>query len=164
MAMRAGNEEARTMFKKVAIAILTVLLTTTSAYAQGYGVGTPLEAKKMVEKAVQYIKVNGEENALKEFNNPNGKFQWRDLYVFAYDLKGVMMGHPNPQLIGRNLYQEPDIKGKLFRKEIVYLASNMDSGWVDYTYLNQLTQHEEQKITYFQKVGNLIVCCGAYLP
>ncbi len=152
------------MIRKIVTAILIVLFSATSVCAQGYGVGTPLEAKKMVEKAVAYIKAKGEENALKEFNNPNGKFQWRDLYVFAYDLKGVMMGHPNPKLIGRNLYQEPDIKGKLFRKEIVYLASNMDSGWVDYTYLNQMTRHEEQKITYFHKVGNLIVCCGAYLP
>jgi hypothetical protein len=164
MIIPAGNEEMRTMFNKSVMAILAVLFTATSVYAQGYGVGTPLEAKKMVEKAVEYIRVHGEENALKEFNNPNGKFQWRDLYVFAYDLKGIMMGHPNPKLIGRNLSQEPDIKGKLFTKEIVYLATNMDSGWVDYTYLNQMTRHEEQKITFFQKAGSLIVCCGAYLP
>ncbi len=154
----------RTMFKKIVVSIVIVLLTVTSAYAQGYGVGTPLEAKKMVEKAVAYLKAEGEEAALKELKNPNGKFQWRDLYVFAYDLNGIMMGHPNPKLIGRNLYQEPDVKGKLFSKEIVYLASNMDSGWVDYTYLNQMTQQEEPKITYFRKAGNLIICCGAYLP
>ena len=154
----------RIMFRKIVVPVLIVFFVVTSVYAQGYGVGTPLEAKKMVEKAAAYVKAYGEEKALTEFNNPNGKFQWRDLYVFAYDLKGVMMGHPNPKLIGRNLYQEPDIKGKLFRKEIVYLANNMDSGWVDYTYLNQMTQQEEPKITYFQKLGNLIICCGAYLP
>lgn len=152
------------MFKKSVILVVVVLLTVTSAYAQGYGAGTPLEAKKMVEKAVAYIRANGVDKALKEFNNPNGKFQWRDLYVFAYDLQGTIVGHPNPKLIGRNLYQEPDIKGKLFTKEIVYLANNMDSGWVDYTYLNRMTQQEESKITYFQSTSNLIVCCGAYLP
>ena len=162
--MLAGNEEMRTMSRKIVASVFIVLFAVTSVYAQGYGVGTPLEAKKMVEKAVAYIIAYGEENALKEFNNPNGKFQWRDLYVFAYDLKGVIMGHPNPKLIGRNLYQEPDIKGKFFTKEIVYLANNMDSGWVDYTYLHKMTGQEEPKITYFQKVGNLIVCCGAYLP
>jgi len=43
----------------------------------------------MVEKAVTFIKANGEEMALQEFNKPNGKFQWRDLYVFAYDLQGL---------------------------------------------------------------------------
>jgi cytochrome c len=140
------------------------LLVASSAHAQGYGIGTPAEAKKMVGQAVAYVLANGEERALKEFSAPNGKFQWRDLYAFAYDLNGVVMGHPNPKLIGRNLYLEPDSNGKLFRKEIVDLANMRGSGWVDYTYLDPLTGQDEFKITHFQKVGNLIVCCGAYLP
>ena len=152
------------MFKKIFISVLLLLFTAGSASAQGYGVGTPMEAKKMVLDAIVYIKANGEEKALQEFDKPYGKFQWRDLYVFAYDLKGVMKGHPNPKLIGRNLYNEPDSKGKLFRKDIVDLVNSRGSGWVDYTYMNPMTRQEEAKITYFQKVGSLIVACGAYLP
>jgi len=152
------------MFNKIFISILMCLFAVSTVHAQGYGIGTPAEAKKMVEQAIVYIKANGEEKALQEFNKPNGKFQWRDLYVFAYDLKGIMKGHPSPKLIGRNLYSEPDSKGKLFRKEIVDLANSRGSGWVDYTYMNPMTRQEEAKITYFQKEGNLIVCCGAYLP
>lgn len=140
------------------------LAAASGAQAQGYGVGTPVEAKKMVEQAAAYIKTYGEEMALKEFSKPNGKFQWRDLYVFAYDTQGVVRGHPNSQLIGRNLYDVPDTQGKRFRKEIVDLANSWGSGWVDYRYVNPMTQQEEFKITYFQKVGNLIVSCGAYLP
>jgi signal transduction histidine kinase len=154
----------RAMFNKIFISILMCLFAVGTVHAQGYGIGTPAEAKKMVEQAIVYIKANGEEKALQEFNKPNGKFQWRDLYVFAYDLKGIMKGHPSPKLIGRNLYSEPDSKGKLFRKEIVDLANSRGSGWVDYTYMNPMTRQEEAKITYFQKEGNLIVCCGAYLP
>jgi len=152
------------MLKKIFISVILLLFAAGSASAQGYGIGTPLEAKKMVELAEAYIKANGEEKALQEFNKLNGKFQWRDLYVFAYDLKGVMKGHPNPKLIGRNLYDEPDSKGKLFRKDIVDLANSRGSGWVDYTYMNPMTRQEEAKITYCQKDGDLIVCCGAYLP
>jgi cytochrome c len=152
------------MFNKIFLSIIMCLFAAGTVHAQGYGVGTPVEAKKMVEQAIAYIKANGEEKALQEFNKPNGKFQWRDLYVFAYDLKGVMKGHPNLKLIGRNLYNEPDGQGKLFRKEIVDLANSRSSGWVDYTYMNPMTRQEEAKITYFQKEGNLIVCCGAYLP
>ncbi len=152
------------MFNKIFISIIMCLFAVGTVHAQGYGIGTPVEAKKMVEQAIVYIKANGEEKTLQEFNKPNGKFQWRDLYVFAYDPKGVMKGHPNPKLIGRNLYNEPDSKGKLFRKEIVDLANSRGSGWVDYTYSNPMTGQEEAKITYFQKEGNLIVCCGAYLP
>ncbi len=152
------------MFRRMILPILTCLFTAISVHAQGYGVGTPVEAKKMVEQAVAYIKAHGEEEALKEFNKPNGRFQWRDLYVFAYDPQGVVVGHPNPKLIGRNLYDVPDGQGKLFRKEIVDLANSRGSGWVDYFYMDPMTQREEFKITHFQKVGNLIVCCGAYLP
>jgi cytochrome c len=75
-----------------------------------------------------------------------------------------MRAHPNPKLIGQNFYNEPDSRGKLFRKEIVDLANSRGSGWVDYTYRNPMTRQEDAKITYFQRVGKLIICCGAYLP
>ena len=152
------------MFKKIILSVILLLFATGYASAQGYGIGTPVEAKNMVMQAIAYLKASGEEKALQEFNKLNGKFQWRDLYVFAYDPNGVMKGHPNPKLIGRNLYHEPDSKGKLFRKDIVDLANSRGSAWVDYTYLNPMTRQEEAKITYCQKEGNLIVCCGAYLP
>ncbi|HYA15800.1 MAG TPA: cache domain-containing protein [Syntrophales bacterium] len=165
-------------FHKLAVAIFICLFVVTSAYAQQRG--TPIEAKKLVEQAVAYVNANGEEKALKEFKKPRGKFFKEeeylfgydlkevlkdDLYIFAYDLKGVMKANPMvPKLVGKNLYNEPDSKGKLFRKEIVDLANSRGSGWVDYAYMNPVTKEEEFKITYCQKVGNLIVCCGAYLP
>jgi Dicarboxylate carrier protein MatC N-terminus len=92
------------MRKKIFLSILICLFAAGSVQAQGYGVGTPVEAKNMVVQAIAYLKANGEEKTLQEFDKPNGKFQWRDLYVFAYDPNGVMKGHPNPKLIGRNLY------------------------------------------------------------
>ncbi len=152
------------MVPRMILPLVLCFATATAVQAQGYGVGTPVEAKKMVERAVAYIRSYGEERALKEFSKPNGKFQWRDLYVFAYDAEGVVVGHPNPKLIGQNLYDVPDTRGKRFRKEIVDLANSRGSGWVDYLYVNPMTQQEEFKITYFHKVGNLIVSCGAYLP
>jgi cytochrome c len=165
-------------FNRLIVAIFICLLIVTSVNAQQRG--TPIEAKKLVEQAVAYVKANGEEKALKEFSTPRGKFFKEeeylfgydlkevlkdDLYVFAYDLKGVLMANPMaPKLVGKNLYNEPDSKGKLFRKEIVDLTNSRGSGWVDYTYMNPVTKQEETKITYCQKTGNLIVCCGAYLP
>ena len=165
-------------FNKLIVAIFICLFIVNPVSAQQRA--TPIEAKKLVEQASAYVKVNGEEEALKEFANPHGKFVKDelyllgydlsevlkdDLYVFAYDLKGVMVANPKaPKLVGKNLYNEPDSKGKLFRKEIVDLANSRGSGWVDYTYMNPATRQEENKITYCQKAGNLIVCCGAYLP
>ena len=109
------------------------------------------------------MKYQGKEKALAEISTPKGMFDKGELYVFAYDLQGVMLAHPkNPALIGQNLIAVPDTEGKLFRKEIVERAKSQGSGWVDYVYLNPETNKQEHKTTYFQKVGDIIICCGVY--
>ena len=121
------------------------------------------EAKTLVKRAAAYVKYQGKQKALAEISTPKGMFDKGELYVFAYDLQGVMVAHPkNPALIGQNLYSVPDSEGKLFRKEIVEKAKSQGSGWVDYVYLNPETKREEHKTTYFQKVDDVIVCCGVY--
>jgi len=121
------------------------------------------DAKTLVKRAVAYVRYQGKQKALAEISTPKGMFDKGELYVFAYDLQGVMVAHPkNPALIGQNLYSVPDSEGKLFRKEIVEKAKSQGSGWVDYVYLNPETNRQEHKTTYFQKVGDIIVCCGVY--
>jgi len=121
------------------------------------------DAKKLVKQAAAYVKYQGKDKALTEIKTPKGMFDKGELYVFAYDLNGVMLAHPkNPALIGQNLMDVPDSQGKLFRKEIVEKAKSQGSGWVDYVYLNPETNREEHKTTYFQKVGDIIICCGVY--
>ena len=152
------------MFKKVTISILICLFVVTAAYAAEKR-GTPIEAKELVQKAVAYVKANGEERALREFRNPKGRFVKGDLYVFAYSPKAILLANPMfPNVVGKDLYNEPDTEGKRFRQVIVNTANSYGSGMVDYMYQNPLTKKEEVKVVYFQKVGNLIACCGAYRP
>ena len=121
------------------------------------------DAKALVKRAAAYVKYQGKEKALAEISTPKGMFDKGELYVFAYDLQGVMLAHPkNPSLIGQNLINVPDVEGKLFRKEIVEKAKSQGSGWVDYVYLNPETNRQEHKTTYFEKVGDIILCCGVY--
>jgi cytochrome c len=149
------------MLKKMIYLLIICVFAAGSVYSAEKS--TAGEAKKMVEMAAAYITANGEEAAIKEINKSDGKFVKGDLYVFAYDMNAVMKAHPiDPKLIGQKLYDKADSKGKLFRKEIVELAKSKGSGFVDYTYRNPVTKVEEPKTTYIQKVGNLIVCCGAY--
>jgi cytochrome c len=149
------------MLKKVAIVVVLCLFLVVSVSAQQRG--TPEEAKMLVEKAAAYVKANGEEKALKEFNNPKGEFLKGDLYVFVFDPKGVLLANTNlPDLVGKNVYNTPDSTGKLNRKEMVDLANSKGSGWVDYHQLNPITKKQEAKVSYVQKVGNLILGCGAY--
>jgi signal transduction histidine kinase len=124
---------------------------------------TPEQAKAMVEEAVAYLNANGRDKALAELNKSDGMFVKGELYVFVYNLDAVVVAHPYiPSLVGQNLMNKPDSKGKLFRNEIMELAKTKGSGWVDYTYANPITMKEEFKTTYLQRVGDLVLCAGAY--
>ena len=81
---------------------MVCLLMAGSVQAQGFGVGSPVQAKHLMDQAVAYVKAQGEATALKEFSRPNGKFQQRDLYVFALRRPGRRRGHSDPALIGQN--------------------------------------------------------------
>jgi len=123
---------------------------------------SPEQAIGLVKKAVAFYKANGLEKALDEFSNPKGQFKDGEVYIFAYDLTGTMLAHPNPALIGHNLTDVPDADGKFFRKEFVTVATTKGSGWVDYKYQNPKTKLMEHKTTYVEKVEDIIICCGIF--
>jgi signal transduction histidine kinase len=150
------------MKKNIVIMLVTILtgLCATAGLAVASGKDN---AKTLVKHAATYVKYQGKGKALAEISKPRGQFDKGELYVFAYDLQGVMVAHPkNPALIGKNLIDVPDNDGKLFRRDIVEKAKSKGSGWVDYMYLNPETSEVEQKTTYLQKVGDIIICSGAY--
>jgi len=144
--------------KRMMVALVVVGLLAGFAYASDKD-----NAKALVEEAVAYVNAQGKDKALAEISKSKGIFDKGELYVFAYDLQATIVAHPkNAKLIGKNLMEVPDNDGKLFRKEIMELAKAKGTGWVDYKYMNPETKKPEQKTTYFQKVGEIVVCCGAY--
>lgn len=149
------------MIKRLAIPVFICVCLVGTAWAVHLSMVE--EARALVEDAAAFLREKGRDAAIAELSRRDGRFVKGDLYVFAYDLNGVMVAHPvNPSLVGRNMLKEPDSKGKLFRKMIVDLAVTVGSGWVDYTYLNPVRKKEEAKTTYFLKEDDLILCCGAY--
>jgi signal transduction histidine kinase len=120
-------------------------------------------AVKLVKAAVAYLAANGEEKGLDALNNPNGEFVKGELYVFAYDMSGILLANSfRLNLLGQNLLDVPDANGKKFRREIIEMAKSKGSGWVDYAYQNPKTKQVEQKTTYLEKAGDLVLCCGIY--
>ncbi len=128
--------------------------------------GTPDEAKKLVEQAMEFGKAKGKEELLKELANKTGQFVKGDLYVYAYSqADGKIIAHPmNPKLIGQDLLDTPDPDGKLFRREIIEMSKAKGSGWVGYKYKNPETNKVEPKTTYLFAFDGLVLCCGAYKP
>jgi len=85
----------------VTSAALAFALLSTPVQAQSFG--TAAEAKAMLEKATAQLKA-GEAAALAKFNNKDGGFRDRDLYVFCYNTSdGKFTAHPNAALMGTDI-------------------------------------------------------------
>jgi len=148
--------------KKLCVVVLTAVFLMGVAGTVWTSTGMA-DAKALVEKAAAFLKANGKEKTLAELSKPKGQFDKGELYVFAYDMNAVIIAHPkNPELIGKNMSEIPDNDGKYFRKEIVELAKTKGTGTVKYKYLNPETKKVESKITYIQRVNDVILCCGVY--
>ena len=124
---------------------------------------SPEEAKKMVAKAVTYLKSHGKEKAFNEFCNTQGLFRKGELYVFVIDMKADILAHGSKRnMIGKGSFDLTDSDGKNFLKEIVDDAKSKENGWARYKWTNPMTKKVEQKTTYFQKMDDIIICSGAY--
>jgi cytochrome c len=148
--------------------LLSTLLLGLSALLFSHGAlaadkGTADEASALTKKAIAYLKANGKEKAFAEFNNPNGQFKDRDLYVFVFDFNGKTLAHgTNPKLLDKNLLDLKDADGKMFVKEFVDVAKSKGKGWVDYKWPHPATKVIEAKSTYVEKVDDMLVGCGIY--
>jgi signal transduction histidine kinase len=154
--------EGGNAMKKTMIAISAVLLLAGSAMAAGSG-GTPDEAKALVEKAVALIQSDGRDRAFAAFNDPKGAFVMKDLYIFVVDMQGNILAHgANAALIGKNLMGLKDMMGKRIIKDMLDMAGKSPEGWIDYKWMNPVTQAIGDKSTYYRKAGDILVCCGVY--
>lgn len=135
---------------------LTVLLAVGFvATASAQDNGTREEAKAMVDAAVEHVKKVGPDAAFKDFSDKSNKtWQKKDLYVFAYNMEGVNVGHgANDKLIGKNLIELKDPNGKPLIKELRDTAAK-GAGWVDYEWPHPQTKKIESKTSYVRKLAN----------
>lgn len=124
--------------------------------------GEKEDANKLVNDAAAAV-VKDKAAAIAVINNKTGAYVKGELYVFAYDMKGVMVAHPiNPKLIGKDLLEVPDADGKMFRKAIIEGVTKSGSITVDYKYKNPTSGKVEEKETFCKKAVDLAVCAGYY--
>jgi cytochrome c len=120
------------------------------------------KAVKLVRNASTLYLAYGLQTTLEELGNSKGPFRDGDLYVFAYDLTGTILSHPDRSQLGYNMVNIPDADGKFFHREFVEIANTRGSGWVEYKEMNPKTRRVELKTTYVERADNLIFCCGYY--
>jgi len=117
----------------------------------------------MVKKAIAYTKANGVEKGLAEISKPGGSFTKGELYVFVYDLNGVVKAHgQNPKLVGKEMIQAKDPDGVLYVKERIALVKAKGKGWQDYKFSNPVSKKIEAKAAYIELHEGLIFGCGIY--
>lgn len=147
--------------KKYMLLIACLALLVFSA--QVHGESSSAEAKKMVTKAVTYLKTQGKERAFSAFCNTQGQFRKGEIYVFVIDMNADILAHGGKRkMIGKGSFDLMDRDGKYFLKEIVADAKIKTNGWIDYKWTNPVTRRVEQKTTYFQKMDDVILCSGSY--
>ncbi|MDC8758969.1 cache domain-containing protein [Janthinobacterium fluminis] len=129
--------------------------------------GTADEAVAMVKKAGAYLKEHGKDKAIAAFNDPKGEFIKGDLYVFMFgmtgDSTGVALAHgQNAKMVNKNLL-ELNAGGVYPIKEFLKLAgSPAGKGWVTYKWPNSLSKNLEEKNTYVEKFGEVLIGVGIY--
>lgn len=152
----------KAIIKGIAIALCFATMSTTALAGER---ATAEEAVAMVKKAVAYIKANGKEKAFEEFNNPKGQFVDRNLYIFAYDLKGtnLAIGNGNAKkMVGKNMIDMRDADGTYLIKKLIEVSNTKGKGWVDYKWPNPVNNAVELKSSYVEKVDDFFVGSGIY--
>ena len=121
-------------------------------------------AKELLDRAVAHYEEK-KDKALAAFNR-QGEFIQGDLYVYAINTTGVMLasGGSSSALIDRIVLGLSDMDGKLIFKEMLEIAQSKGSGTLEYRWLNRVDHKVERKVTYFKKVGDVIIAVGYYIP
>jgi hypothetical protein len=131
------------------------ILALAAAGLSGIGIAagpesaTPEEAVTKVREAVKFLHDKGA-SGYAEFNNSEGKWVWKDSYVFVYDCRlDKMVAHPlRPDLVGKSILQIQDNNGKFIFKELCKAGEQPNGGWVEYVWPKPGAGNLSRKLSY----------------
>ncbi len=108
-----------------------------------------------VERARDFALNNTRDAALKAFDDKNGEFTKRDLYIFAGDFAGNVLALPiQPDLIGKNRIDLEDPNGVKTTQDFIALARN-GGGFTYYIYPDpERNMTPKLKLSYITKVDD----------
>jgi signal transduction histidine kinase len=85
--------------------------------------GSLADAKKMVDEALVHVKAVGPEKAFEDFSTPGGKWHYKDIYLFGYNMDGTIVCHGAIKaLIGKNLINFRSADGQLLVQNLIEIA------------------------------------------
>ena len=153
--------------RNVAIASIAILMSLFLAGAVLAESATKDECVAKTKEAAEMVNAKGLDASIAEINKKDGKFVWKDSYVFLVDFDGKMLAHPmSPALIGKNVIdmgdksEDPAKATKLF-KEFSETAKTKGEGWVGYMWKNPDDPKPRKKISYIFRVPGKNIYAGA---
>jgi len=156
------------MKKTVSLSLILffVLVLGSTAFAQDETTRDEIVAKC---KEAADLLLADRDAGIAEIANKEGRFVWKDTYVFLMDMQGNMLAHPIiPQLTKKgpllDLIDKNKKKPKKIIVEFIDVAQKNGAGWVWYKWSKPRTKGIFDKFTYIQRVGytDLIVGAGIY--
>lgn len=134
------------------VGLMALLLACGAAHAAAPTEADVANAEETVSKvraAARFLHDKGS-SAYADFNQKDGKWVWKDSYVFVYDCrKDRMIAHPmRPDLVGKPILQITDNAGKYIFKELCKAGNEPRGGWVEYSWQKPGAGRLSRKISY----------------
>ncbi len=128
---------------------------------------TEQEAIALLKRAQDYIKTNGIDKSIVEFNKLDSPFNSKsdinpkgDLYLYSVDAKGYQAIHgKNPKIVGKVMLEMRDSDGVYIIKELAQCVAKGNIR-VSYRWPNPVTKNLEAKIGYAEKIPGQDFCLG----
>lgn len=127
--------------------------------------GSADEARQLVFDAMVEIGKLGLRDAIALFHDKQGRFNWKDLYIFVLDRQGayVCCGADHTR-VGVRLDELLGEVGTKLTTDAWNVCDTDDGGWVTYSISNPLTGEVQTKLSYVVPYDqDRLVGCGCYV-
>jgi len=149
------------------LASLVLFTISSTCFADGHS-ATVAECIEMSKKAAEAV-LQDKDATLAEISKKDGKYVWKDSYVFVMDLKGKMLAHPMmPGLMKmKSLLSTPDKNSKepkMLFVDFVVTAGTKGEGWVEYMWPKPGSTEPSIKETYVYRIPgtSMFTAAGIY--
>ena len=148
----------------VALSLLALALATLSVDSNG-DEGLNLADRyeftvDFVQEALERYDADGREAVLEYYSSPESIVgEW---YLFVADENGILIGHPDPGVLGRDLNADLGVDVYGYRFGEVMLGATEEGLWVDYVFQNLQTGNQEYKHAWVVRRDGLLFGSGWY--
>ncbi|MGE5515629.1 MAG: cache domain-containing protein [Bacteroidota bacterium] len=143
---------------------LVALVALAAAPAWAADKPTADQIKALTLEAARQLQSGDLETARRAFH-AEGQFRTGEIYVNVIDGTGTWLIYPpNPKHEGKSVLNVRDADGKLLVQDIVRVARSQGEGWVEYRWLNPVSNRIEPKVSYVKYLPerDMVVYVGVY--